>query len=244
MSAPKPDSGIPVVEKLAADLHDQPEYCLRPHQRKEFEGEAQRLREVVQAPDWQAGQAKVAAQQRYRQVLDVLNKQAPRAVDDKARRDRIAKDSKEVLETVIKPAMLSRAEMRRNPAGAVGEFLKRENSPPIQRAIRTWQRAQFALEPDTEYDDHAFIEKHRPELPYGVHPIGTSTFMGDAQIPGVFAYGPLAKNNWPLPAPQNTAVEQVRRAESKPKRAMSEAQRAALAAGRAKRNSAPSPDAA
>jgi len=248
-------TSIPAVEKLAADLHDQPDYCLRPAQRMEYEEEASRLRSVAEAPDWQAGAAKIAAQQRYRQVLNTLRTQAPRPIDEPLRRDRVAKAADAVLNEVIRPAMLTKAEMRRNPAGAVGEFMRRENSPPIQRAIRTWQRAQFALEPNTPHDDHALVEKYRPEgAPVGA---GYASYMGDAQIPGVFGFGPRARENWPLPDPQNTALEQARRAEQgqidttkaataiaggsdtspgpKPKRAMSQAQLDALARGRANR---------
>jgi hypothetical protein len=243
---------IPAVESLVADLHDQPEYCLRPHQRIEYEEEASRLRSVAEAPDWQAGAAKIAAQQRYRQVLNTLRSQAPKPIDEPMRRDRIAKGAQDVLDNVIRPSMLTKAEMRRNPAGAVGEFMRRENSPEVQRAIRTWQRAKFALEPDTPHDDHALVERHRPEgAPQG----GYGTFMADAQQPGVFGFGPQARENWPLQPPVNTALEQVRRVETapiaiaftdgaqmdpvphpeKPKRQLSSAQAAALSRGRANR---------
>jgi hypothetical protein len=244
---------IPAVESLAADLQDQPDYCLRPHQRVEYEEEAGRLRSIADAPDWQAGAAKIAAQQRYRQVLNVLRSQAPKPIDDTLRRDRVAKGANAVLNDVIRPSMLTKAEMRRNPAGAVGEFMRRENSPAVQRAIRTWQRARFALDPTTTNDDHALIEKHRPE---GAPTAGYGTFMADAQIPGVFGFGPQARENWPLDPPQNTALEQSRRAERdtasipstgfepdalpavpKPKRPMSAAQAAALSRGRANRAS-------
>ena len=255
MSKPAADSGIPVVESLAADLKDQPDYCLRPHQRLEYEEEAVRLRSVAEAPDWQSGAAKVAAAQRYRKVLGVLRDQAPKPVEEPLRRDRIAKQADEVLKDVIVPAMLSKAEMRRNPAGAVGEFMRRENSMPIQRAIRTWQRAKYALEPDTTNDDHALVEKYRPEFPAGYRPDGVATFMSDAQIPGHFGFSPQAKQNWPLPEPDNTALKQALKAEvlaearqelaeaiaaekaepaPKVKRKATPAQLAVLAAGRAK----------
>ena len=131
------DTTPTLVEQLRSDLKEQPEYCLRPHQRMEYEEEAARLKTVVDAPDWQAGSAKVMARERYKKVLQTLQSQAPRAIDEPLRRDRVARLSQEVLDTVIKPAMLTLTEMRRNPAGAVGEFLRRENSPEVQTAIRS-----------------------------------------------------------------------------------------------------------
>jgi hypothetical protein len=102
----------------------------------------------------------------------------------------------------------------------VDSFLKRENSPAIKKAILTWKRAMRALDPTNTDQDYTNIEKFRPE---GVNPDGTSTFMADAQIPGVFAMSPAAKANWPLGAPTvDTALGQVK------KRELSEKQKAAI----------------
>ena len=217
------------VTQLENELNEtkQPDHCFRPHQRVALEEEAERLKRTIDLPDSVTGTGKPHARLRYQQVIKMLAEQAPRAIEEPLQKDRIAKLRTEVLETVIKPSMLTKAEMRRNPAGAVGEFMRRENSPHVQKGIRQWKRAQFALEPTTMDEDHALVEKYRQEgTPYG-----TSSFMPNAQIPGVFAQTPLAKEHWPLPAPETTAIEQIKTRE---KRVMGEAQKAALAAGRAK----------
>lgn len=232
-----------VVAELEGHLNatQQPEHCLRPHQRIEMEEEAGRLRKTLDLPDTVTGAGKPHARARYGQVIKMLADQGPRPIEEPLRRDAVSALHKSALEDVIKPAMLSRAEMRRNPSGAVGEFMRRENAPYVQRAIRAWKRARYALDPQTTDDDHALIEKHRPEgLPWN----GTSTFMGDAQTPGHIAMTPAAKENWPLGEPTAaTAVQQVVARETreqqaktpKPKRQVSPGVLAALAAGRAAR---------
>ncbi len=238
-----------IVSELENNLKDQPDHCLRPHQRISLEEEAVQLKGTLSLPDSITGAGKPHARERYSKVVKMLAEQAPRAIDSPLKKDEVDKQHKQVLNEVILPAMLSRAEMRRNPAGAVGEFMRRENSPYVQRGIRAWKRARFALEPQTQDDDHALIEKYRPEVPHGT-PFAQSTWLADSQVPGVFAMTPQAKENWPLPAPTNTAIEQVRQAEvakdiaevevdngengRKGIPVVSTAQRDALAAGRVK----------
>jgi hypothetical protein len=120
--------------------------------------------------------------------------------------------------------------MRRNPAGAVGKFLRSENSPQVQDAIQQWKRAQLALEQGNPDPDLANVERFRPE----VHiPGQAATYMANAQIPGHFAMSPQAKANWPEGLPeQGTAVSPLKQAQ---KREMTEAQKAGLAKARAAR---------
>ncbi len=135
----------------------------------------------------------------------------------------MARLASEVLETVIRPALLTQEEMRRNPAGAVGRFLSTENSRPVQEAIQDWKRAQLAVEQGNPDPALANVERFRPSM-------GAGTFMANAQIPGHFAMTPQAKANWPADMPAegtvDTPLKQVR------KRERSEAQVAALARAR------------
>jgi len=134
--------------------------------------------------------------------------------------------------------MLPRSTMRRNPAGAVDAFRRGEGSKATKHKIGTWKRAMRAIDPYNTDRDYTNIERFRAE---GSNADGTSTFMGDAQIPGKFAMTPAAKANWPLGEPTvTTPLAQAREAESgKKRKPLSPEARAAavarLAAGRAKK---------
>ena len=194
--------------------------------------EAARLKDIVHAPAYVSGVDRGAAAKRHRDVNKLIEAQVAKPVHG-AKKDEVARLSDEVMENVIRPALIPREEMRRNPAGAVGRFMKQENSKPIQDAINHWKRAQLALEPESEDPDLANVERFRPEL---MQP-GVSTFMAGAQIPGHFAQTPQAKANWPLGDPTvDTPLKQAQQAEKKER---SPAQIAALekaqAGARAKR---------
>jgi hypothetical protein len=221
------------VKKLEQALSDQPANPLRNHQVQEFQGEAQRLQAFVNSPSYVSGD-RGAATERYRAVQKTLNDQAAKPVTG-AKRDEVSKLAAEVLEQDIRPSLIPQEVMRRNPAGAVGEFMRRENSRTTQHAIQQWKRAQLAIEPDNEDPDLANVERFRPQ----VHVPGQSaTFMANSQIPGHFAQSPAAKENWPLGDPLvETPLKQAQ------KREMSEAQKAGLAKARAARLAKTSPSA-
>lgn len=209
------------VQQLQEALADQPANPLRNHQVEEYKSEASRLRAVVDAPPYVTGVDRGGAAKQYRKVQTLLDEQAAKPLTGE-KKDRVYRLTKE-LESEI--SLLPREVMRRNPAGAVGEFLRHENSSENQQKIQQWKRAQLALEPTSNDPDLANIERLRPEK---IHDTGgTSTFMADAQIPGKFAMTPQAKANWPLGEPKaETALQQVQ------KREMSEKQKAALAKAR------------
>lgn len=202
------------VDQLDALLNAerQPGNPLRPHQVKAYREEAQRLNDIVHAPAWVEGD-RAQATKRFRGLNQMLAEQAPRKSEQGNEIRRLAD---EVLATHIRPTMQPREIMRRNPTGAVGVFIQQEQAPATKRAIRQWKRAQWALDPDTDDPDHTNLERHRPEL---ARPDGTSTYMADAQIPGVFAMSPQAKANWPAELPPqgtvNSAIAQVKRREKK-----------------------------
>lgn len=213
------------VQQLASALSDQPANPLRNHQVEEYRGEQARLQSVVNAPPYVTGVDRGGAAKQYRQVSKLLDEQAAKPLTG-AKKDQVAKLANEVLDE-IKGAMLPREEMRRNPAGAVGKFLRTENSPEVQAKIQHWKRAQLALEQGNPDPDLANVERFRPEI----HAGGPGTFMAGAQIPGNFAMSAQAKENWPLGEPTvTTAVEQVR------KREQTQAQKDALARAREARH--------
>lgn len=189
---------IAVVEQLKQALHDQPQIPLRPNVRKSWEDEAERLEAIVNAPPWVSRGASTSAQQSLKRLKKQLGDQAAKRIEDPIRRDRVAQLSAEVLREVILPAMQSHAVMRRNPPGAVDGFFRGENAPPVKDAILAWKRAQFALDPTTEDNDHANLEKYRPT---GTVEGAPATYMVGAQIPGHFAFGARAGAHWPAEMP-------------------------------------------
>ena len=207
MSPSAVDTVDPIVEKLEHLLHDQPLNPLRPAQVESYREELDRCESIANAPPYiQADRAN--ASMRCRQLRRMLDKQAPKPIEGEFARSEVNRLTNEVMDTIIRPAMLSRSIMRRNPQGAATTFLRREGSRPVKRAILTWKRARFALDPNTDNMDHANAELYRPE---GTGPDGNSTFMTDAQIPGHMAMSPLAKENWPLGEPTaKTAVSHIK----------------------------------
>lgn len=178
---------------------------------------------------WVGGN-RAEAQRRRRRIKDVMDKQAPKPLEGD-RRNRAYQLVQTVIAKDIRPALLPRSVMRRNPAGAVGEFMRRENSPQVKDVILTVKRALRAIDPTNDDPDFCNMERFRQE---GESPTGASTFMPDATVPGNFAFTTTAKENWPLGEPQvETALAQVQKREAavKPpraKRVMTEEQKQRL----------------
>ena len=215
------------VKQLEQALQHQPHNPLRHHQVTEYQDEAARLNDIVKAPAYVTGADRGHAQRKSLLINKVLEQQIAKPLQG-AEKDRVAKLANEVMQVVIRPALLPREDMRRNPAGAVGRFLKEENSRPVKQGVQQWKRAMLALEQGNPDPDLANIERFRPER---IHDTGgVSTFAAGAQIPGNFAFTPQAKANWPLGEPTaETALQQVQ------KREMTEAQKAGLAKAQAAR---------
>ncbi len=219
------------VKQLEHALKDQPANPLRHQQVAEYTQEADRLNAIVKAPSYVTGVDRGASAKRARELNAHIEKYVAKPVQG-AKKDEVARLATEVMETVIRPALLPREEMRRNPAGSVGKFLRVENSKPIQGAIRQWKRAQLALEPENEDPDLANVERFRPEMIHATG--GAATFMPGAQIPGNFAMTPQAKANWPLGEPTvDTPLKQAQKKERTP--AQIAALERAQAAAKAKR---------
>ena len=216
-----------VTKELAHELSDQPVNPLRNHQVAEYQAEAARLRDVVSAPAYVTGANRGDANKRFKDVNRLIETQAAKPLTGD-KKDKVARLVKALEQEIV---LLPREEMRRNPAGSVGRFLKHENSKENQQKIQQWKRAQLALEQGNPDPDLANAERLRPEIH---HPGQAATFMANAQIPGQFAMSTQAKENWPLGEPKvETPLKQA------VKREQSEAQKAGLlkaqAAARAKR---------
>ena len=213
------------LKQLDHHLENQPKNPLRNHQVEEYLSEKSRLESMANAPTYVAGVDRGGAMKKAREIEKMLDAQAAKPLHGE-KKDTVKRLADEVMDTVIRGALLPREEMRRNPAGAVGKFIRVENSKPIQAAIQTWKRAQLALEPDNPDPDLANVERFRPEMIHATGGVGT--FMPGAQIPGNFAMTPQAKANWPLGEPTaETALQQVQ------KRERTQAQKDALARAQA-----------
>ncbi len=222
------------VQQLAHALKDQPANPLRNHQVEEYTREKERLEGIVGNPAWVTGANRSKAAQQARELATMVDSQIAKPVQG-AKKDEVARLAHEVMETVIRPALVPREDMRRNPAGAVGRFMREENAKPIKQAVQHWKRAQLALEPGNEDPDLANVERFRPER---IHDTGgAATFMPGAQIPGNFAMTPQAKANWPLGEPTvETPLKTAQKRERTP--AQIEALARAQAAAKAKRAAA------
>jgi hypothetical protein len=113
-------------------------------------------------------------------------------------RDAAVKRERE-LAAFIQEGMPTDADMRRNPVGMVDLHMKWEAAK--KAAILEWKNFRVLLNPDAKEQDLANVESLRPRVaPSGM--LATSSFMPDAQIPGVFGMTPLAKEHWPEGMPE------------------------------------------
>lgn len=225
------------VKQLEHALKDQPQNPLRYHQVDEYNREKARLEDIAGSPAWQTGANRGKAAMQAKELGKMVDHQIAKPVQGE-KKDLIAKLAAEVMEQDIRPALVPREDMRRNPAGSVGRFMRIENAKPTKQAIQQWKRAQLVLEPGNEDPDLANVERFRPER---IHDTGgTATFMSDAQIPGNFAFSPAAKANWPAEMPPqgtaNSPLAQAQKKERTPKQieALARAQAAAKAKREAK----------
>ena len=115
------------------------------------------------------------------------------------------------LTAFIKEGMLTQEEMRRNPVTAVDRHMKWEAAK--KSAILEWKNLRILLNAEAKEQDLANVETLRPSQAATSGMLASSSFMPDAQIPGVFGMTPLAKQNWPEGMPEygtaNSALAQA-----------------------------------
>lgn len=154
---------------------------LRPDQVAEMQDEHQRLDTILHAPPYQTtGVDRGNIARQARRLRSQLEAQAPRPYDPKVKDAAIAREKE--LEEQIKVGMPTRAEMRRNPLGAMD---KNESWTGRTKAlIPEWKnirRRRFIagdLDAETGEANHANIEMLRPVG--GSHELN----MDGEQIPG------------------------------------------------------------
>jgi hypothetical protein len=168
---------------------------LRYNERQKRETEKRRIQETVAPANMRMTNLGELSRQQALSHLstleDDLEQNSPPTDLSGNTRDAIYAESKR-LEGEIAVGMLSKEEMRRNPVNAVDRHIQWERANKDK--ILKWKNFQILLEPESDAQDLANIEKIRPST---LLPNGTSTYMGGAQIPGVFAMTPQAKENWP-----------------------------------------------
>lgn len=113
------------------------------------------------------------------------------------------------LEEQFVPGMLSKEEMRKNPAGAVGAHMRWERAN--KKKIMEWKNLKMMQDPSSDDPDIANIEILRPT---GVE----NRFRGDAQINGHMTYQNIDQEKWDMAfegkGPENTALKQVQKVEA------------------------------
>jgi hypothetical protein len=175
---------------------------LRFHERQKREEEVKRLDEMltpsnISATKMGSQSVQMAAKHRANLRQDLEDNAPPKDLPG-ATVDALVRRSVE-LENEIIPTLQPREVMRRNPVGAVDNFMKGENSAAVKAKILEWKNLQMLIHPDADEQDIANIEKFRPQTALA----GTAaTFMAGAQIPGAFAMTPQAKANWPEGMPE------------------------------------------
>lgn len=157
-------------------------------------------------------QDKGNVRQRLRSLTKQYEEQAPRPITDGATKDALAKESKQLLDQIL-PGMLSREEMRKNPAGSVDLHMRweRTNKKKIVRLkkILTVLNADSS-DPHTWDRDAANLERFRPQGPQ-------DRLRTDAQIGGHMTFGNVPDEKWEAAFgkthPENSALNQAKRVE-------------------------------
>jgi hypothetical protein len=175
---------------------------LRYHQREDHKDEIDSMKGMMSDP---LNARKLSADRgevtrRIKRLEETLATQSPPVLSG-AEKDKLVRRSHQLEEKIL-PGMLSQEEMRKNPAGSVGKFMRHEKA--VKSHILEWKNIQLMLEPESNDPDIANIERLRPSG-------AMDRFRTDAQITGHMTYGNIPEEKWPFEAPKNTALEQAKR---------------------------------
>lgn len=196
-------------DQLPSALHDPGGNLLRPAQLTEHVNDINIAKAQLANPNVQD---KGAVRKRMAELNKRYEAQAPRPITDGALKDRLKKESDQLLADIL-PGMLSHEEMRKNPAGSVDKHMRweRANKPKIIQ----WKKNQCVLnadnsDPHTWDRDAANLERFRPQGPQ-------DRLRTDAQIGGHMTYGRVPDENWAQTFgkthPENSALNQAKRVE-------------------------------
>lgn len=175
-------------------------------ERKNRQGEKDWIDSILSQPPWvlkDMTQDRRADLTRRRNYLEEdLEDNSPPTDISPETKDALYKFQKE-LEERIRSGMPTAEAMRRNPPGAVDAHMRWEKTNKDQ--IITWKNVKRLLDPENEEKDYTNVETLRPS---GLSPETiASSFMVNAQIPGVFGMTRLAKANWPESMPEHGTVD-------------------------------------
>jgi len=185
---------------------------LRFHQREELKGEIDQMEGMV--PQLKTPTDRNEVQKRLKRLQGSLVSQSPHELPGDIK-NKLYAESKQ-LESELTTGMLSQEEMRKNPAGSVGQHMRWERAN--KKKILRWKNIQQMLDPSSDDPDLSNFERFRP--------VGHMDRMRtDAQIGGHMSYGSVPQANWDLAfqgnGPTNSALQQAQRVqEEKKKRIM------------------------
>jgi hypothetical protein len=160
---------------------------LKPSQRAAIEQDYEAANEALTNPKMAPYiQDKAALAKQARNLKKTLDEQAPKPYETSGEKNAAAKRLREI-EAQMLEGMPSRQEMRRNRDGSVHKHLKWEkrNKPFILERKDILKRLEF----DSDDPDLTSYERLRPDQPF--------VYDTTAQIAGVHAMSPQAKDNWP-----------------------------------------------
>ncbi len=184
---------------------------LRKKERESKEEERDRIKAQLAYTGPGAGSAdqKANAAKWMHHLEEDLEDNSPPELTTGEERDAVAKRIKE-LDAFIVEGMPTLEDQRRNPPGAVDRHMQWESR--VKTSILERHNLLIAQQRDNTAQDFANVEMIRPRgTTSGV--LASSSFMPDAQIPGVFGMTPLAKQNWPEGMPEygtlNSALAQA-----------------------------------
>ena len=187
---------------------------LRHHQREDMKQEIQNMETML--PNLKSTDDRGQVVSRLKRMKKGLIEQSPADLDGSTA-NKVNQEIK-TLEEKITQGMLSKEEMRKNPAGAVGQFMKWERAN--KKAIMRWKNLQILRDPTSDDPDLANIERLRPNG-------AIDRFRSDAQITGKMSYGNISQEAWDTAfqgkGPENTALKQAQKVEhEQPKSQMSD----------------------
>ena len=195
-------------DQLPSALNNPAGNLLRPAQMAEHYNDLQVAKADLENPKVQD---KGAVRQRVGNLQKQYESQAPRAITDGAVKDALAKEADSLLAQIL-PGMLSKEEMRKNPAGSVDRHLRWERANKAK--IMRWKKLRCVLnadesDPHTWDRDAANLEVFRPDGPQ-------DKFRADAQITGKMSYGNVPEERWKQAFgtvhPETSALAQAKRA--------------------------------